>query len=323
MRWADERYVRVYTRDTGDWLALGWQAQAMFLLLLRKADRAGILATGRGGIRGLAALAGMPVEVAQEAVALLLEDGCLRQCEGGGYLIPNFIAAQEARASDKARQQKLRETARDVAASHVVTIRDQPSQNVTASHTPSHAVTDGHGRSRDVTPSLAVPSRAVLKEDPAAQVEPAVAVPLATKEQGALFPTPAPEKPKRPPTAVAQWVETAVETRKSRVPPDAPQDVELKRHQWPKLGEALKTHGALTLTAAFGLFLAAPGYPQEHAYPMGLFVSQVDEWVSRAQAASAKSRLQTPSGGDRPRLPPREAPPESTQPAAAPRRVVL
>lgn len=250
MRWADERYVRVYTRDTGDWLALGWQAQAMFLLLLRKSDRAGILATGRGGIRGLAALAGMPVEVAQEAVALLLEDGCLRQCEGGGYLIPNFIAAQEARASDKARQQKLRETARDVAASHVVTIRDNESQNVTESHTPSHAVTAGHAASRDVTPSRAVPSRAVLKEDPAAQVAPAIAVPLAAKEQVPLFPVPAPEKPKRPPTAVAQWVETAVEARKRRVSADAPQDVELKRHQWPVLGEAFKTHGELTLTAA-------------------------------------------------------------------------
>lgn len=160
--------------------------------------------------------------------------------------------------------------------------------------------------------------------DPAAQVEPAVAAPSATKEQVALFPTPTPEKPKRPPTAVAQWVEEAVEKRKSRVPPDAPQDVELKKHQWPKLGEALKTHGALTLTAAFGLYLAAPGYPQEHAYPLGLFVSQVDEWVSRAQAAAAKARTQTPSGGDRPRLPPRESPPASTEaPAAQPRRVFL
>lgn len=159
--------------------------------------------------------------------------------------------------------------------------------------------------------------------DPAAQVVSAVAVPPAAKEQVALFPTPTPEKPKRPPTAVAQWFETAVETRKGRVPADAPQDVDLKKHQWPKLGEAFKTHGALTLTAAFGLFLAAPGYPQEHAYPMGLFVSQVDEWISRAQAAAAKARTQTASGGDRPRLPPREAPPESTTPAAPPRRVTL
>jgi hypothetical protein len=95
MRWADERYVRVYTRDTGEWLALGWEAQALFIFALRKADRAGIVQTGKAGARGLAGMTGVPLEVVERVLPLLLEDGCLRECDGG-YIVPNFIAAQEA-----------------------------------------------------------------------------------------------------------------------------------------------------------------------------------------------------------------------------------
>ena len=35
MRWEDERYVRIYTRDTPSWMLLSWDAQALFLQLLR------------------------------------------------------------------------------------------------------------------------------------------------------------------------------------------------------------------------------------------------------------------------------------------------
>jgi hypothetical protein len=95
MRWEDERWVKVYTRDTAEWLALGWEAQALFLLLLRKSDRAGLLHSGRARVRGLAALAGMPLEVVERALPLLLEDGCVQETDKG-FLIPNFIAAQRS-----------------------------------------------------------------------------------------------------------------------------------------------------------------------------------------------------------------------------------
>ena len=32
MRWEDERYVRVYTRDTPGWLSLSFDAQALLFL---------------------------------------------------------------------------------------------------------------------------------------------------------------------------------------------------------------------------------------------------------------------------------------------------
>lgn len=114
MRWEDERWVKVYTRDTAEWLALGWEAQALFLLLLRKSDRAGLLHSGRARVRGLAALAGMPLEVVERALPLLLEDGCVQETDNG-FLIPNFIAAQEAEASGAQRSRTLRERDRDKA----------------------------------------------------------------------------------------------------------------------------------------------------------------------------------------------------------------
>jgi len=43
MDWSNERYVRVYTRDTAEYLALCWQAKALLSLLLRKCDRAGVV----------------------------------------------------------------------------------------------------------------------------------------------------------------------------------------------------------------------------------------------------------------------------------------
>lgn len=163
MRWEDERYVRIYTRDTTDWLAFSFEAQALLLMLLRKVDRAGILPLGKHGKRGVAIAIGHPREWErlESAFEELLADGCVRVSPDGTRLvIPNFIFAQEARASDKSRQQKSREFARDLAASESITSRDGESQIVTECHTQSHEVTPSH------TPSpLAVPSRAVPSQE--------------------------------------------------------------------------------------------------------------------------------------------------------------
>lgn len=181
MRWADERYIRVYTRDTAEWVALGWEAQALFVLALRKMDRAGILELGRAGTRGLAALVGMPIEVVDRALPVLLEDGCL-VLSGTTLVAPNYIEAQESKQSDAQRQRESRARARDLAAvrGHTVSRNVTPpdatqevdeehlmsqSRNVTSGDAgpgpPSHGVTGRHTASHEVTPSLAVPSRAV------------------------------------------------------------------------------------------------------------------------------------------------------------------
>jgi hypothetical protein len=153
MDWENERYVRVYTRDTIDWVALGWEAQSLFLLLIRKVDRSGVLEVGKHGARGVAGLIGMPVEVVERALAVLTADGCVTICDGC-LLMPNFIEAQEAKQSDKQRQKECHDKRRKGAMSHLVT---EPSRIVTDSHDQSHPVTSGHTVS--LQPSLAVPTK--------------------------------------------------------------------------------------------------------------------------------------------------------------------
>ena len=218
MRWEDERYVRVYSRDTIDWLGLSFEAQALFVLLLRKVDRAGVLPLGKHGKRGVALAIGHVREWPRLEPALeeLLTDGCVRtSADGASLVVPNFIAAQEARSSDKARQQKARETARDLAAANDVTLRDVKSQAVTHGHAGSHRVTHDDAASHAVTPSLAVPSLAVPTYCPPV-VGPPVAdddLPDDTDDAELLETPPRPELLLTPPDAPK-----AARTRKQAVP---------------------------------------------------------------------------------------------------------
>lgn len=113
MRWEDERYVRLYTRDTVSWLAISWEARALFVMILRKADRAGLVDLGRTGVKGLAALVAMPHEVVERAFRELLDDGCV-ELRDTTVVIPNFIEAQETTKSPAARQKESRINRRDL-----------------------------------------------------------------------------------------------------------------------------------------------------------------------------------------------------------------
>src|SRR5689334_6487800 len=121
MDWTNERYVRLYIRDTPEWSLWTWEARALFCLLLRAVDRAGTLDMGRSGPRALAALLRMPLDVVERALPELLEDGCLER-HGDVLLVRNYIEAQEAAQSDKVRQQESRERRRAEARRQNVTI---------------------------------------------------------------------------------------------------------------------------------------------------------------------------------------------------------
>lgn len=161
MDWENERYVRVYTRDTIDWVALGWEAQSLFLMLMRKVDRSGVLEVGKHGARGIAGLVGMPAELVERALPVLTGDGCVTICDGM-LLMPNFIEAQEAKQSDRQRQKECRDKRRKGAMSHDVTA---PSRIVTENHRQSQPVTAGHMAS--LQPSL--PSQSNQPGDPPAR----------------------------------------------------------------------------------------------------------------------------------------------------------
>jgi len=154
MRWEDERYVRSYTRDTLEWLALGWEAHALFWELLRKADRAGILQLGKAGHVGISVATGIPLDVVERSLPALLRDGCVTE-NGTTLVIKNYIDAQEAKASDKQRQREHRAKARDLALSQNVTGH---TGTVTERDEKSRAVTRGHADLISVTPSRTEPS---------------------------------------------------------------------------------------------------------------------------------------------------------------------
>lgn len=199
MDWENERYIRLYTRDTVEWEMLPWKARALWPNLLRKVDRAGYLPLGKYGARGLAALVKLPFdECVEEGLQGLLEDGCveLLETEDGEVLfVPNFVAAQEARKSARQRKEEQRERERAAQACPVTPRhandktgppRDQMSRNVTDSHEMGPKVTTSHTASQSVTPSLAEPSLNKTNTSNSAGAEP---------DQGAeLF-----EFPERPP----------------------------------------------------------------------------------------------------------------------------
>lgn len=167
MDWATERYVRVYVRDTADWLLLPWQSRALWPLLLRKADRRGVIDLGKHGRRAVSALVGVPEEVAAAGVEGLLADGCLVE-DGNSLVIPNFHAAQTTRSADVIRKEQQRH-------------RESP--GVTSRHPASPDVTPSHPESPRVT--LAVLSGAVLsgakEEEPSTAGATAPAPPSAKK----------------------------------------------------------------------------------------------------------------------------------------------
>jgi hypothetical protein len=177
MDWSNEEYVRLYTRDTEDWVSLPWQSRALLPLLMRKMDRAGVIAAKRGP-RGISLLVHLPIEVVEDGLQGLIDDGCLVEHDRG-YLMPNFMEAQEAKKSDRERSREYRRRRRDdafassVARDANVTGHHEPSRDATKSdatvtprdasvtphHEPSRAITPRHSPSAD--PPSTIPPRAL------------------------------------------------------------------------------------------------------------------------------------------------------------------
>lgn len=139
MNWPEEKYVKVFVRDTPTWLAWPWQARALAPLLMRKLESDGRLAIGRlEPARAVALTVGLPIEVVAEGLPAMLEDGTLELREDGLWW-PKFEEAQESRKSEalrsrehRARQRRESSTPTRHTASHGVTPRHTPSPSSTA-----------------------------------------------------------------------------------------------------------------------------------------------------------------------------------------------
>ena len=126
MDWSNERYVRLYTRETVDDALLSWEARALWHELLKRFDRAGVVEVGPHGWRGVAVLVRIPPEIVERAGAELEQDGRIER-RGDYLLAPNFIEAQEATFSDRQRKAESRARRRDEARARdlgIVTKRD-------------------------------------------------------------------------------------------------------------------------------------------------------------------------------------------------------
>lgn len=194
MDWSNERYVRVYTRDTTTWKLMDWRGRCVLQLLMRKVDRAGVLDVGHDGVLGLAAVLELPIDIVEAGIAQLTTSrgGMPTVVDTGtAYVLPNFIEAQEAPASDPHRKRESRARRRDVAMA--------TSRNLLLT---AGTGADGHetGQDRDVGSQEVTPIRSdpcLADPDPS----PARAI-LRTPE-----PSPAPAPQPREPTLDQLWAE--------------------------------------------------------------------------------------------------------------------
>ncbi len=146
MNFDDERFVKIYPRNTTNWKLLGWEGRCVLMMLFREVDRAGCLDI-EGGIEGLALLLDLPPDMTERGFSACVKRGTVVQ-NGNLAIIPNFTRAQDARQTDRVRQAESRARRREVAMSQnvtnvarTVTERDEMSHDVTDSHTESHDVT--------------------------------------------------------------------------------------------------------------------------------------------------------------------------------------
>ncbi len=118
MRWDSERYVKVYRRDTAEWLVLSWQARGLFYELLRRADRDGCIAVGRlEAVQAVAILVRGTQQDVAGPLTELIRDGCIIDVRASGnrtrhLLIRNYREAQGENETSAERMRRLREKKR-------------------------------------------------------------------------------------------------------------------------------------------------------------------------------------------------------------------
>jgi len=110
---SDEKYVKLYSRDTLTWQTWPWEARALLSLLLRKVDGAGLLETGRmDPVQAVALQVALPIAVVEVGLPALLESGTVVQVQAG-ILVAKFVEAQEATKTEARKKKDQRERERD------------------------------------------------------------------------------------------------------------------------------------------------------------------------------------------------------------------
>lgn len=174
MDFANEPYVRLYTRNSTTWRRLPWQARAIFPSILRVVDRAGILPLE--GMTPAAAVAlhiEMPLEFVEAGLPALMApmdqanpSTAVIHLTSHGLLVRRFIDANEAIKSDKQRQRDSRARRRDLAAADSIPPKpDHKPSEVSRAVTNGHVVTPPVTLNQGSTEPL-LPTREPAREEP-------------------------------------------------------------------------------------------------------------------------------------------------------------
>lgn len=159
MDFANEYYVRLYTRDTTTWKRLAFEGQTVLMHVLRKMDMAGVLdVEDMEPWEGAVLHCGIPEDFARRGMERCIALGVLIH-QSPFLVAPKYREANEASKSDRQRQAESRTRRRARALGHSVTNRSESSHAVTPRHAShdrngtdaSHRVTEGHTRSHAVT----------------------------------------------------------------------------------------------------------------------------------------------------------------------------
>jgi hypothetical protein len=141
--YAKERWLKMYTRDTGTWCLLRWQTRGLILELSRKVDEDGVIHAGKGGLVTIARMLGGDYEEMAPFLTEALDAGKLVWNEDAGeLLVDGHKERQAARTSDAERQRKSRaaRAAREDEGRGAA-LRHTTSQVSQQSHAPPPAVT--------------------------------------------------------------------------------------------------------------------------------------------------------------------------------------
>lgn len=146
MDWANERYVRLYVRDTLTWKLIGHEGRCTLLLLLRKLDRAGVFDIGESDpVDAVAAIIESPAEFTRIGLGRLLKRGVV-ELGTGQIVMPNYLDAQEAEQSGPQRNREWRARRRDKAR---LDQRDATSRSRNDPTQRDHSHGDGRDTERD------------------------------------------------------------------------------------------------------------------------------------------------------------------------------